>query len=211
MGVPCLCGNISCIGDEETVMRGGRKFGHNADKMKRNWSILVVGSILKPELYEVADRELEIVDGFLRHEEAIGSLGKPFECGARVAVAEICICDRSGMTDRAGIDAIKILKIVADVGEAVLHRLGGRNAGHLSYVFQAISGGGVRPRYGDIGAVGELSIHEQLSVVGRVEDRDGRRKREGEGGERNSAGNPAALAAERSRHRICKMSADGSK
>src|ERR1700682_4095335 len=70
----------------------------------------------------------------------------------------------SGMTDRAGIDAIKILKIVADVGEAVLHRLGGRNAGHLSYVFQAISGGGVRPRYGDIGAVGELSIHEQLSV-----------------------------------------------
>ena len=69
-----------------------------------------------------------------------------------------------------GIDAIDILQIVANVGEPVLHRLDGTNAGQRLQFGELTVGSG-RSGAGDgyISAISELCVHTRLRVVGRIE------------------------------------------
>src|SRR2546423_400094 len=78
---------------------------------------------LKPEINRVSFLQLEIRNGFVRHQNTIGSLFQQRKRGCCVAICEIGVGHGGGPADCRRIDAIKILQIIANIGEAVLHRL----------------------------------------------------------------------------------------
>ena len=88
--------------------------------------------VLQAEVDDVAQLELEIVDGLLRQEGAIVLTGQFLHGAFGVVAGEEGVGEISRVADGKWIDAIEVLQIVPDIGEAVHHPPRCTNPGHLA-------------------------------------------------------------------------------
>jgi hypothetical protein len=196
-----LLGEIVGVGDEERVAGRRRKLAGDADEAERHDVILMVGGALESQIEGVARLKLKIADRLLRHENAIARRGERAKRARAASAAEKGVGHVGRPVDRARIDAIHVLQVRADIGEAVHHRLGrrdARQAGKLGESLPSRAPGDADG--GDVGAVGEFSVDPRLGVVSRVEH--GRRNGEADcaSGERDGTGKGAAPPCEHVRH-----------
>ena len=110
----------------------------------------------------------------------------------------------------SGVDAIEILEVAADIGEAMLHRLRGGDARQRRQPCQEGAGRRIGAAgHGDIGAIGQLGVDPGLGPVCGVEDR----RRGGEGHRqqhhREGARHPVALAMQGGRYQAGERPATG--
>ena len=104
-------------------------------------------------------------------------------------------CSRAAVADRAGVDAVEVLEVAADVGVAVLQRLGRGDARDARHRVAQAGGEAARRRRAehDVGAVREAGVRLGLLPVGGVEGRRGRREARGQGDQRERARDRGAL------------------
>ena len=161
--------------------------------------ILVIGA-RKAQVDHIALFQLIIADGFIGHQHAIGCIGQQGQNLRRRSTGEIGVGCRRSPAQSGGVDAVQILQIGPDIGEAVLHRLRSRCAGQVGQIGQMRACGpvgGAKDR--DIGPVGQFGIDPGLGIVRGVEDGGRGGKRHGKRRHRNAQRQAAGLQG----HRAC--------
>ena len=110
-------------------MRRRGELAHDPHVVELHHVVPVVARELEPEPQEAPRLQLEVVHGLVGDERAVGVGSERRQDLARVPASEEGVRHRCGPADRGGIDAVQVLEVVADVDEAVEHRLGGRHPG----------------------------------------------------------------------------------
>ena len=170
--------DVARVGDDERVLRCGRKLANDSDEMERRDVILMVFRILQAKVDELADAQLKVVHRFLRQEYAIRMRGNRMQRQLRIIVREERVRQVGGITDGQRIDAVDVLKIISHIRETADHR---SRSAHSRNEADAIEQrtGWIRRRPGDrhVRAVRQLRLDAGLRVVRCVEDGSGRGKR----------------------------------
>src|SRR5205823_2342844 len=158
------------VGDEEAVLGGGGELLGDAGVVEGDGTQGLGPGVLNAQVDRVAGRELEVVDGLDADEQVVGALGEAPHQLVGGAAREVGVLQGCGLGDGARSDAVEVLQVGADVGEAVLEGFDVPYAGDL----QGGPDGGWDAgagRFGDsdVGAVGQPGVDLGLLVIGGVE------------------------------------------